>query len=404
MMNNYRRLFEQISPTESDEALISKVRARKAENMKNKSSKSILFRKAVAIPAAAALAVGVVTVSVGAAVNWDYAKAFKGMFARQYEGNVPVNSTVQQIPVESSAPENTPAETERVEYTPEKPIGTFDFEKYGKQLGIVLEGDGITATLDGMLVYDDLCYIMYTTTASDDLLAKTGGKVPGLRIDFGNFAFKIDGKIAGGMGYTGEKISEEGNTRTGCIEIRYDSVDLAGKTLNIDFLSETKPGDPSTALINQHIDIPIDFELAENIEKELSLKLKTDSFDGEINKVKVSGFRAMLFFEGVSIVSETAQSLPDIYPEKSGDAYVYTIEQDALIKDSPKRGFYEEISAFGDAVITLKDGTTVVANVGSISNHSRDSKLSGEIELRYTYPIDPADVASIAFGDYTIAF
>lgn len=403
-MNNYKRLFEQISPTESDEALISKVRARKAENMKNKSSKSILFRKAVAIPAAAALAVGVVTVSVGAAVNWDYAKAFKGMFARQYEGNVPVNSTEQQIPVESSAPENTPAETERVEYTPEKPIGTFDFEKYGKQLGIVLEGDGITATLDGMLVYDDLCYIMYTTTASDDLLAKTGGKVPGLRIDFGNFAFKIDGKIAGGMGYTGEKISEEGNTRTGCIEIRYDSVDLAGKTLNIDFLSETKPGDPSTALINQHIDIPIDFELAENIEKELSLKLKTDSFDGEINKVKVSGFRAMLFFEGVSIVSETAQSLPDIYPEKSGDAYVYTIEQDALIKDSPKRGFYEEISAFGDAVITLKDGTTVVANVGSISNHSRDSKLSGEIELRYTYPIDPADVASIAFGDYTIAF
>lgn len=404
MMNNYKRLFEQISPTESDEALISKVRARKAENMKNKSSKSIHFRKAAVISAAAVLAVGVVTVSVGAAVNWDYAKAFKGMFARQYEGNVPVNSTVQQIPVESSAPENTPAETERVEYTPEKPIGTFDFEKYGKQLGIVLEGDGITATLDGMLVYDDLCYIMYTTTASDDLLAKTGGKVPGLRIDFGNFAFKIDGKIAGRMGYTGEKISEEGNTRTGCIEIRYDSVDLAGKTLNIDFLSETKPGDPSTALINQHIDIPIDFELAENIEKELSLKLKTDSFDGEINKVKVSGFRAMLFFEGVSIVSETAQSLPDIYPEKSGDAYVYTIEQDALIKDSPKRGFYEEISAFGDAVITLKDGTTVVANVGSISNHSRDSKLSGEIELRYTYPIDPADVASIAFGDYTIAF
>ena len=60
-MNNYKKLFEQISPTESDEALISKVRARKAENMKNKSSKSIHFRKAAVISAAAVLAVGVVT-------------------------------------------------------------------------------------------------------------------------------------------------------------------------------------------------------------------------------------------------------------------------------------------------------------------------------------------------------
>ena len=179
-MNNYKKLFEQISPKESDEVLISKVRARKAENMKNakenKTPKNIFLRKAVAIPAAALLVVGTVTVSVGAAINWDYAKAFKGMFARQYEGNVPVSSTVPEAPFESDfSEESAPAATQKVEYTPEKPIGTFDFEKYGKPLGIVMEGDGVTATLDGMLVYDDVCYIMYTTTATDELLAKTGG-------------------------------------------------------------------------------------------------------------------------------------------------------------------------------------------------------------------------------------
>lgn len=369
-MNDYKRLFDQISPIESDEILISKLRARKAENMKeNKTPKHIFLRKAVVIPAAAVLAVGAVTVSVGAAVNWDYSKAFKGMFAAKYEGNVSVVEQVEDVPTENSTTSSQITESSNIEYVPEKPIGTFDFEKYGKSLGIVLEGDGITATLDGMLVYDDLCYIMYTTTATDELLAKTGGEVPGLRIDFGNFGFRIDGKIAGGMGYKAETISKNGNTKTGCIEIGYDSIDLAGKTLNIDFLSEITPGDPSTAIIKQHVDIPTDYNLPENIEKELDIKLKTDNFDGEIYKVKVSGLRTILFFSGM------------------------------------ETGGYESYD-INDAVITLKDGTTVVAKCSGVAGGtvSDDNSVNyqGEIELLYTYPIDPTDVSSISFGDFTI--
>lgn len=217
--SSFKQEFSEIAPL-SDNKTVCRNVIERAKNMKE--NKKPRFNKAAAGIAAAAVVAGA-SVTVGAAVNWDYAKAFKGMFARQYEGNVAVNSTVQQSPVKSAAPDNTsadtareytfestPAETELVEYTPEKPIGTFDFEKYGKPLGIVMEGDGITATLDGMLVYDDLCYIMYTTTASDELLEKTGGEIPGLRIDFGNFDFKIDGKIAGGMGYSTDTISEEG--------------------------------------------------------------------------------------------------------------------------------------------------------------------------------------------------
>ncbi|MGN0679061.1 MAG: hypothetical protein ACI4JS_05295 [Oscillospiraceae bacterium] len=408
MMNNYKKLFEQISPRESDEVLISKLMARKAENMKDndtKKSKNIFLKKAVAIPAAAVLAIGAATVSVGATNDWNYAKAFEGMFAQKYEGNVSVNSEVQDFPVDSTVSQgsttttSTTTVTQKVEYTPEKPIGTFDFEKYGKKLGIVMNGDGLTATLDGMLVYDDLCYIMYTTTASDELLAKTGGVVPGLRIDFSNFGFKIDGKIAGGMGYTSETISQEGNTRTGCIEITYNSVDLAGKTLNADFLSVINIGGNSTTVLSEHKDIPIDFTLSENIEKELSLKLKTNSFDGEINKVKVSGFRAMLFFKGIPNVPNPMESLPET-DEDTSDWTV--VEQDALIKDSPSRCLHEEIRSFGNAVITLKDGTTVAAGIGTLSNHGNDADMTGEIELRYTYPVNPSDVTSIKFGDYII--
>lgn len=419
MKSRYTQLFDQITPIESDEMLISRLRARKAENMKEiKTSKHIFLRKAVVIPAAAVLTLGTATLTVGAVNNWDYSKAFRGMFAAKYEGNVSVVEQVKDVPAENPTTSSLIAESyptssqitesSNIEYVPEKPIGTFDFEKYGKSLGIVLEGDGITASLDGMLVYDDLCYIMYTTTATDELLAKTGGEVPGLRIDFGNFAFKIDGKIAGGMGYTGETISEEGNTRTGCIEITYNSVDLAGKTLNIDFLSETIIGDPSTAVLKQHVDIPIDFTLSENVEKELDLKLKTNSFDGVINKVKVSGFRAMLFFAGESNVSEPEITLKPEALENAdvsgdwGEIY-YNVGE---LGKTPSRSLYDELEEFGDAVITLNDGTTVNAKLGSLGTRSPsfEGDLRGEIELRYTYPVDPADVASITFGDYTIRF
>lgn len=380
-MNNYKKLFEQISPGESDETLVTKVLARKAELMKEnntkKTTKNVFLRKAVVIPAAAVLTLTTATLTVGAVNNWDYSKAFRGMFAAKYEGNVSVveqvsdNSTTSSSLTESSPTSSSLTESSNIEYVPEKPIGTFDFDKYGKSLGIVMQGDGITATLDGMLVYDDLCYIMYTVEATDELLAKTGGEVPGLRIDFANYGVKIDGRIAGGMGYKTEGISQNGNTKIGCIEISYDSIDLAGKTLNIDFLSQTTLGDTSTALIKQHVDIPIDFKLSENIEKELNLKLKTDNFDGKINKIKVSGLRTVLFFEG----------------RETGDYEYYDIN---------------------DAVITLNDGTTVVAKCfGSAGGTVSDDNFvnyRGEIELRYTYPIAPADVSGITFGDYTINF
>ena len=400
MMNNYKKLFDKISPNESDEMLISKVLTRKAENMKHneKSTKKMLLKKAVVIPAAAALALGTATLTVGAVNNWDYEKAFKGMFAEQYEGNVPVSEQIVDNTSTGQALEN-----QHVEHVPEKPIGTFDFEKYGKQLGIVMQGDGITATVDGMLAYDDSCYIMYTTTATDELLAKTGGKVPGLRIDFGNFGFKIDGKMAAGMGYTAEPISEEGNTQTGIIKVHYSSVDLSGKTLNITFLAETDNG---SVLLKEEKDILVDFPIAENVEKELALKLKTDSFDGKITKVKVGGFSAILDFEGVS-------NVPPIDPALIETAYNYESEPEqdwTVITKNPyidlpkgsRETLYDELKAFGDAVLTLKDGTTVEAKFGGIGAHDEDGNMTGGMNFQYTYPVNPSDVVSIKFGDITI--
>lgn len=406
MMNNYKKLFEKISPKESDEMLISKVLTRKAENMKHneKSTKKLLLKKAVVIPAAAALALGTATLTVGAVNNWDYEKAFKGMFAEQYEGNVPVSEQIVDKTIEgSSAGQSSALANQHVEHVPERPIGTFDFEKYGKELGIVMQGDGITATVDGILAYDDMCYIMYTTTATDELLEKTGGKVPGLRIDFGNFGFKIDGKRAAGMGYTAEPISKEGNTQTGIMKVHYDSVDLSGKTLNITFLAETED---DTVLLKEEKDILIDFPIAENVEKELDLKLKTDSFDGKITKVKVGGFSTTIDYEGVSNVPPIDSGLLEAaynYESKPGQDWT-TVTRNPEI-DLPKNSretLYDELKAFGDAVLTLKDGTTVEAKFNGLGTHGEDGNMTGCVNFEYTYPLNPSDVVSIKFGDITI--
>lgn len=404
-MNNYRKLFEQISPSESDEQLISKVLARKedaspgANNMKDnnskKTTKHFLLRKAVIIPTAAALAIGAATISVGAANNWDYSNPFKNMFAANYEGNVNVNSNVHEVDIPTSDPtsgtasQGTTSKVEKVDYTPERPIGTFDFEKYGKPLDIVLEGDGITATLNGMLAYDDMCYIMYTLTATDEAIARCGGLVPALTIDFGNFGFKIDGKIASGMGYGTDTISEEGNTRTGFIQVEYDNVDLAGKTLNITFLARTNS---SPVLLKETKDILVDFPIAEKVEKDLDLDLKTDSFNGKINKITVGGFRTVFSYTG------TLTNIP--YKEIEAE----TESGIRIVKVREGEGFLDELDKFGDAILTLKDGTTVVAKHNGGGYTARDDIATGEIVLEHTYPLNPSDVASIAFGEWTINF
>ncbi len=394
-MNNYKKLFDQISPSESDEQLISKVIARKedaspgADNMKDnnskKTTKHFLLRKAVIIPTAAALAIGAATLSVGAANNWDYSNPFKNMFAQKYEGNVTVNSDVHKV--ELPASQGTTSVLEKVDYTPERPIGTFDFEKYGKPLDIVMEGDGVTAALNGMLAYDTECCIMYTITATDEAIAKNNGKVPRLDIDFGHFGFKVDGEIAGGMGYTGNTISEEGNTRTGLIKVHYSSADLSGKTLNITFLVEADDDTHNgTVLLKETKDILVDFPIAENIEKTLDLDLKTDSFEGKINKLEVGCFKAYLNYDGFSNVPSIPSRSKDDPANDTPTAY------DAL---------YDELEEFGDAVLTLKDGTTVVAKYDGISSNLK-THMTGSIRLQYTYPVNPSDVVSLTFGDFTI--
>ncbi len=408
-MNNYRKLFAQISPSESDEQLIRKVMARKAENMKDndsqKTTKRFLLRKAVIIPTAAALAIGAATLSVGAANNWDYSNPFKNMYAQKYEGNVTVNSDVHSVvlPTSDPASQSTASKVEKVDYNPERPIGTFDFEKYGKPLDIVMEGDGVTATLNGMLAYDSECCIMYTLTATDEAIAKNNGKVPMLDIDFGHFGFKIDGKIAGGMGYTGETLLKEGNTRTGLIKVHSSSADLSGKTLNITFLVEADDGTHNgTVLLKETKDILVDFPIAENIEKTLDLDLKTDSFEGKINKLKIESFNAFFYYEGDSNIP-TGGALGGFVKEDAAvDQTIasYTGE-DLAEKDTPYEALYDELEQLGDAVLTLKDGTTVVAKYNGISANA-ESHMKGVIRLQYTYPVATSDIVTITFGEYTI--
>lgn len=418
---NYRKIiddsFSTLTPLTANEEIIRNVTER-AEKMEKK--KRISIKKPIIAVCAAVAAVAVGTVSVGAATNWGYMDYFKNMFAKNYEGSVAVNTEVIEVPVqttseekqdisasttiadktdapETSVSETTAETTEKVEYVPEQPIGTFDFEKHGKELGITMQGDGVTATVDGILVYDDMCYLMYTVEATDELLEKTNGEIPGLRIDFGNFNFKVDGKIAGGMGYSAGSLSEEGNKRTGFIEIEYANVDMAGRTLNITFISDANFGGIYTEILNQKQDILVDFPVSETFEKELGTAVKTETFDGTLLKARVSGFRTMLFFDGVTTVL-----MPDyskLTPEQFEDEeYMKSLEPEKSAAESLR----DELIPDEKAVVTLKDGTIVMAKTEKMHSTQDGSNITTEIELRYTYPVYPSDIESISFGDYNI--
>ena len=406
---NYKKIFDDsfstLTPLTVNEEIIRNVTER-AEKMEKK---KIKVKKPVIAVFAAVAAVAVGTISVGAATDWGYIDYFKNMFAKNYEGSVAVNTEIKEVPVQTTAEyqdisENTTASestaqtTEKIEYMPEQPIGTFDFEKHGKALDLTMEGDGVTATVDGILVYDDMCYLMYTVEATDELLQKTNGEIPGLRIDFGHFGFRVDGKIAGGMGYSTGSLSVEGNKRTGFIEIEYDNVDMAGKTLNITFISEAYSDGNYTEILNQKQDIPVDFPVSETIERELGTAVKTETFDGTLLKARVSGFRTMLFFDGVTTVL-----MPDyskLTPEQIKDEeYIKSIEPEKSAAESLR----DELIPDEKAVVTLKDGTIVMAKTEQTHSTQEGSSITTEIELRYTYPVYPSDIESISFGDYSIA-
>ncbi|MBO5376912.1 MAG: hypothetical protein J6A41_00830 [Ruminiclostridium sp.] len=407
---NYKKIFDDsfstLAPLTANEEIIRNVTER-AEKMEKK--KRISIKKPVIAVCAAVAAVAVGTISVGAATGWGYIDYFKNMFAQNYEGSVAVNTEIKEVPVQTTAEyqdisENTTASestaqtTEKIEYMPEQPIGTFDFEKHGKALDLTMEGDGVTATVDGILVYDDMCYLMYTVEATDELLQKTNGEIPGLRIDFGHFGFRVDGKIAGGMGYSTGSLSVEGNKRTGFIEIEYDNVDMAGKTLNITFISEAYSDGNYTEILNQKQDIPVDFPVSETIERELGTAVKTETFDGTLLKARVSGFRTMLFFDGVTTVL-----MPDyskLTPEQIKDEeYIKSIEPEKSAAESLR----DELIPDEKAVVTLKDGTIVMAKTEQTHSTQEGSSITTEIELRYTYPVYPSDIESISFSDYSIA-
>lgn len=419
-MMNYKKIidesFSTLTPLTANEEIIKNVTER-AEKMEKK--KRISIKKPIIAVCAAVAAVAVGTISVGAVTNWGYMDYFKNMFAKNYEGNVAVNTEIKEVPVQTNAeyqdiseittvanelnaPVTTVSDatvqtTEKVEYVPEQPIGTFDFEKHGKALDLTMEGNGVTATVDGILVYDDMCYFVYTVEATDELLEKTKGEIPGLRIDFGHFNFKVDGKIAGGMGYSTGSLSEEGNKRTGFIELEYDNVDMSGKNLNITFISDANFGGVYTEILNQKQDILVDFPVSESMEKELDTAIKTETFDGTLLKARVSGFRTMLFFDGVTTVL-----MPDyskLTPEQIKDReYIKSIEPEKSAAESLR----DELIPDEKAVVTLKDGTIVMAKTGSTHSTQDGSDITIEIELRYTYPVNPGDIESISFSDYNI--
>ncbi|MDE7234500.1 MAG: DUF4179 domain-containing protein, partial [Ruminiclostridium sp.] len=116
MKNRYKKAFDGISPIRSDEELLRAVLDRKAENMKTTRK---IRKKAIAIPVAAAVLLGVTTVGVGAVYQSDLTAAFEAVFRN------------------------------RSETYSEKADSGIDFSRIGTEIGESWCGEGYTLTIEG---------------------------------------------------------------------------------------------------------------------------------------------------------------------------------------------------------------------------------------------------------------
>ena len=140
MENQYKRLFDSITPIKSDEELLMAVLDRKAEKM---SSKKKFSKKAILIPAAAAALLGTTAIGVSAAYQWNLPAAFEDLFRNRFEE---YNST-------------SDAKIKNV---------MFDFSVIGKELDLTYNFNNFDVVIKGIAADEHSAYLLYDVVFAED--------------------------------------------------------------------------------------------------------------------------------------------------------------------------------------------------------------------------------------------
>ncbi len=362
MKNEYKRLFDRITPVRSDDELLRAVLDRKAEN--NMGEKKKVLRKAVVIPAVAILAVGATTIGVSAAYNWNITDAFNSMFSHRVEDRV-------------SRAEDRGKTTEATDMN--SVIGTFDFEKYGKILeDQVYKGEGFTFSVNGLTASPDTAYVMYSIEFDDSFaygITEEDGWTSWMP-RFTTFGLKLDGQFAR-LGYHYGAYETVGNRVDGCIQINPHDTTFEGKTLNLEFESimRSQLDDEGMFVEEQTVpfeftaNIPMDFEMNDNsVEIEPNYEMDL----GEYGKAVLSDIKVTAF------------------------KVTYTVSTDYENLDRVAETVGDAVFNYGDIeCVTLKDGTEIKVD-GACGSYDANKM---NVDVTMDYPIEPENVASVTiFG------
>ncbi|MGN1111120.1 MAG: hypothetical protein ACI4QY_05655 [Oscillospiraceae bacterium] len=350
MMNNYKKLFEQISPRESDEVLISKLMARKAENMKDndtKKSKNIFLKKAVAIPAAAVLAIGAITVSIGAASGWNFSNLFEKYF--------------------SNASTNRPTDDERGKYDI-----TAKLSEMGTNLDETVDFGCGTVHFIGAVADSNAVMVMYELTVNDDVLKEyyseysNSGKVPYAGL------YRKSG-VPGETGYSDpvEIIGEHGVDVVRTDLVYFSNGDLnSSKAIKLYYDTLWLGGDDGSyrelELENPvELSLPLNFMSADKIEVTPNTEIIHDNHRYFLKTVKITPLSIQW----------------TVNPPEIGEREHGPMHNDPI-------------------VFRFKDGTEVKSyGIFETAEYRVDHEYhSGVLEN----PIDVKSLASVTIGDYTI--
>lgn len=343
------------------------------ERTNSMKTKKVNWKKPAAVAASIAAAAAL-TVSVGAALNWDFNTAFGSVFTHRDE-SLPESQEVhftekydESIEIQFIPAANT--------YT----ANGFDYTRYGKELDLSFEGDGFTVNYKGMMGEGRVLYVLYDVVFDEDtdFAPKEGysewnpvfelDTPDGLGREFGDTLIHSDGST---YSYCGKMIAADdisGNMLTikgiglwrerfGSLKYSMDETDF--ERLECDFYTE----------------IPIDME-AEVPGRTIELNEPITVYDFVPND-DGSGF----------------------YSFKAADSVLYDITITPFtctgsIETNGRVFGKAEAYDLGSFVFTFRDGTTLTE-----TNVSSDDTFFFDFDR----PVEPDDIVSVTIGDKTIA-
>lgn len=344
MKNRYQKAFDEIFPIRSDEELLRAVLYRKAEDMK---ATRKIGKKAIVIPAAAAVVLGMTTVGVGAAYQWNLTAAFEGLFR------------------------------DRRETYGEKANPGIDFSQMGKEIGESWSGEGYTLTIEGA-VWDENNAYFYYTLAFDE-----------------NFPYDYARRKADGTEQENWLVDERTLLLESNGELLNYKIEIAVPKDDVRWIDEnTLRGSFRVS----------SYEYKERLtNRELTLRIRMISrikFDEywipDWDEVEC-GLSLGLFFDGNSVYKPVTVT-PEL-PLENGTLTALTISMFSM--DYTVLGKYdsfEGVQLYDSSQVTLRDGTDVEISGAIAEGFTKE----GNVHVNFLYPIDPAEVASVRIGDTVI--